>query len=184
MKTAVAVTLLIAASGAAHAALNYDPLTPAPAPVLDQGWSYDQINLADDGTAASVSVDGPYLLQLSDWACFTLTDAFINGDTYRININGTDYWSTDNVAGTPNTIIGDATGEAAWVAPEYDAFQIELPAGAYRIAIWGDGAGGIPAGFYTRLDAGRCIPETSTVLSGGALAGLLAFGVWRRTRKA
>lgn len=70
------------------------------------------------------------------------------------------------------------------MAPEYDGFQIELPAGAYRISIWGDGAGGIPAGFYTRLDSGRCIPETSTVVSGLALAGLVGVGAWRRCRKA
>jgi hypothetical protein len=64
--------------------LNFDPSSTPPAPVLDAGWAYDQINAAWVNSA-----DSPYVYNLGGWATLTVTDDFIQGDVYRVFDSGT-----------------------------------------------------------------------------------------------
>jgi hypothetical protein len=57
--------------------------------------------------------------------------------------------------------FGDnATADAAWMSPAYGSGAVILAAGDHSITIQGDGAGGLPARFFARLD----LPEPGTLL--------------------
>ena len=59
--------------------LNFNPLLPAPAPVLNAGWASDRINAANVD-----SLDSAYRYDLACPALFTITDDFVVGDTYKV----------------------------------------------------------------------------------------------------
>jgi hypothetical protein len=54
---------------------------------------------------------------------------------------------------------------------------LNLSAGTYSLIVQGDGAGGVPAGFFVRADA---IPEPAALALFGV--GLLGIGLMRRKR--
>ena len=147
-------------------ALNYDPTKPAPAPILDAGYTYDQVN-----AAGIDSVDSPYLYTpLATAATFTITDDFVVGDTYKVYDFGALILTTAVQGG--GQPYGGGVGGAA-----YSWGSVLLSAGNHSLTVQGDGAGGLPAGFYTRLDTARQTPDTgSFALVGGVVwAGLLGL---------
>ena len=151
---------------------NFDPDGIAPAPVLDAGWSYDVIN------AAFVdSFDSPYIFNLTSPAYFRITDDFIVSDIYYVYDFGLLILTTSiPYAGVP-TGFPDP-GESAWQNPAYSGGQVLLAPGAHHLTTQGDGAGGIPAGFYTQLTT---IPAPGAILLGGIGVGLVGWLRRRRT---
>ncbi|MHC4230841.1 MAG: hypothetical protein ACYSW0_25675 [Planctomycetota bacterium] len=159
------------AGSVSTAALNYDPDGIPPAPVLDAGWFYDAIN------AAFVdSVDSPYIFNLTSPAYFRITDDFIVSDIYYVRDFGSLILTTSiPYAGVP-TGFSDP-GESAWQNAAYSGGQVLLAPGAHHLTIQGDGAGGIPAGFYTQLTT---IPAPGAILLGSIGIGVVS---WLRRRK-
>ncbi len=157
--------LALLAGTVASQALNYDPAQPAPAPVLDAGWAYDQIDAAFTDSVDSAYVYSP----LATAATLTVTDDFNPGDTYYVYDFGSLILTTSvSGGGAPQ---GGAGGAA------YSWGSVLLSAGNHNITVQGDGIGGIPAGFYTRLDTTHPTPDAgSFALVGGAVwAGLLGL---------
>ena len=153
------------------ASANYDPQGTPPAPVLDAGWSYDQIN-----TALVDSIDSPYVYNLTSPAYFRITDDFVVGDIYYVRDFGSLILTTTiPYAGVP-TGFPDP-GESAWQNPAYSGGEVLLVAGAHSLTIQGDGVGGIPAGFYTQLTT---IPAPGAILLGSIGVGLVG---WLKRRK-
>ena len=157
------------------ASANFDPDATPPAPVLDAGWSYDGVY-----DAFIDSVDSPYIFDLTSPAYFRITDDFIVGDIYYVSDFGTPILITSvPYAGTP-TGFPDP-GESAWQNPEYSGGQVLLLAGPHQLTVQGDGAGGIPAGFYTQLTSASTIPAPGAILLGGIGLGLIGWLRRRRT---
>jgi len=157
--------LALVAGTVASQALNYDPSLPAPAPVLDAGFASDVIF----GSGVD-SADSPYVYSpLPTAATFTITDDFIVGDTYKVYDFGTLILTTSvSGGGQPYGGVGGAA---------YSWGSVLLSAGAHSLTVQGDGVGGLPAGFYTRLDTARATPDAgSFALVGGVVwAGLLGL---------
>jgi hypothetical protein len=139
------------------------------APVLDAGWAYDQIT-----EAFEASVYSPYDFTVTDPTQFSLTDAYIAGDTYIYTDFGAFIGATSFTtysAFSPSL----ATADAAWANPDYKHGQWLLDPGTYKLVVMGDGIGGFPAGFFARLDT-VSVPEASMMLLfGSGLFGLVAF---------
>lgn len=141
------------------------------APVLDAGWDSDVIV-----AASTDSLGSPYIFTLTGPASFSITDAFIVGDQYSVYDFGSLILTTSLLpTRTPFAVpSGDGIADAAWSSGLYQTGQILLSAASYSLTVQGDGVGGLPAGFYTRLDS---VPEPSTLLFLGS--GLAALGFWR-----
>jgi hypothetical protein len=165
------ITICLVAMVVSTASANYDPQGTPPAPVLDAGWSYDQIN-----TALVDSIDSPYVYNLTSPAYFRITDDFVVGDIYYVRDFGSLILTTTiPYAGVP-TGFPDP-GESAWQNPAYSGGEVLLVAGAHSLTIQGDGVGGIPAGFYTQLTT---IPAPGAILLGSIGVGLVG---WLKRRK-
>lgn len=174
MKKLITVCLMLMMVSSASANLvNYDPLTPAPAPVLDAGWTYDQINQAFVN-----SIDSPYIYNLTGPAYFRITDDFVPGDIYFVRDFGNLILTTTlPYAGVPTGMPG--AGEWAWQNPAYSGGEVLLAAGAHNLTVQGNGAGGVPAGFYTQLTS-VTIPAPGAIVLGSIGAGLVG---WLRRRR-
>jgi hypothetical protein len=168
-KQILALGLLLASVYEASA-LNYDPYTPAPAPVLDDGWAYDQIN--DDFTD-SVDSTPPYSYNLAAEATFSIADSFNTGDTYFVYDFGSLILTTSVTPGGQPFESLPFEGSAA-----HSWGSVLLSAGAHQITVQGDGVSGIPAGFYTRLDSAS-VPDASTTASLLGLGFVALAGVRR-----
>jgi hypothetical protein len=150
---------------------NYDPYTPAPAPVLDAGWVYDQVNQADPNP----SVDSPYLYTLLNPAVFTVTDDFVQGDIYYVYDFGTLILTTSLLGAQTPFGGSDPYG---WITAGYYKDQILLASGGHSLVVTGNGGGGLPAGFYTRLDS---VPEPASLLL--IVLGLIGLAAAKRKIK-
>ena len=141
---------MFAAAAAAFLAL------PAQAAVLtvDTGWVYDQLDVIGAPTQGSV-----WTLVLAAPAHFSLTDSFMQGDTFTIT---GDIAGVTTVFAGPNDIraTGDPSAVFGWLSADHGKFTTYLGAGTYNFSITGDGQGGVPAGLYLRADT--TIPEAST----------------------
>ena len=146
--------------------------------VEDSGWQTDQISTAG---APSDSSPVTFTCSAGDAPCvFSLTDAFLHGDTYTVTVNGgASYSSTLGAVNTNFDVVPNNFGPFAgfyagpFVDPTYSHLQLTLTPGAYSLVITGDGAGGIPAGFGYRLDS--LVPEPTAwalMLLGLGLVGL------------
>lgn len=169
-KCFVILLLLATVCGVSNAdTLNFDPNLVPPAPVLDQGWAYDMIS-----AAYTDSADSPYVYNLSTSAIFRITDYFVTGDKFFVYDFGTLILST-SLNGAQATIppIGQPGGNLGWASAMYEHGQVVLSAGAHSLTVQGNGGGGVPAGFYTRLDSMQEVPTPSSLV---ALFGMAAVG--------
>jgi hypothetical protein len=156
MKTSIAIAAVLAFAGAAVA--QNDGAGDRIALVLDGGWTYDQLDIAGGPTTGS-----PIQFTLIDPAYFRITDDFNVGDIWTaIGIGSTTF-----NGGQAPTIFG-GEGEAAWQSPDYSHFEIILAPGDYSFDMTGDGAGGLPAGFYIQLET-IPTPGAMTLLGLGGL---------------
>lgn len=142
--------------------------------VIDSGWQADDIDAADTPSLAS-----PWTFTLTGSAVFSITDAFVVGDNYIVtNMGGFLLTTALGLLPTPWT-PGGGTPDNAWADPNYQHGQITLGPGDYSLSISGDGVGGLPAGFYIRLDT-AAVPEPAML----ALLGLGFIGIaFSRRRK-
>jgi len=139
-------------------------------PVLDAGWAYDEISGRFTDSDYS-----PYTYDLGDTAMFRITDYFNPGDTYYVYDYGALILTTTFTAFA--TGFGDdAWADAGWTDASFGSGEILLAAGFHEITVQGDGIGGIPAGFFARLDT-QAVPEPGTIfMLGFALIGLAGMG--------
>ena len=175
-KVALVAILLVGVSALA-AAQNFNPGASAPAPVLNQGWSYDEALAVN-----TPSVDSPYTFNYPFQTIFRVTDQFIPGDVYNVYDNDLlILTSTFNGAQAPLTPVGDPLGESGWENGAYSHGAVILPAGLNVIKVtdtidWASFGypSYYPAGFYDRIDA---VPDggVSALLLGGAVLGIVGL---------
>jgi hypothetical protein len=150
---------------------NYDPSLPAPAPIMNAGWAYDQVN-----GRGIPSVDSPYIYNLPVAAILRITDDFVQGDVYTVTDFAVPILVTAVWAAMP-PLGGPGPDPFGWLNAGYAKGWIILPPGPHLLSVSGNGAGGIPAGFFTRIDM---VPEPSTFVL--LSVGLGALGLLRRRK--
>jgi hypothetical protein len=148
------------------------------APVLNGGWFEDTIQ------AVNVSSDfSPYEFTLLDDAFFRITDAFLVGDIYTVfETGGTTPLLTTSFQGFAAGFGDNATADNGWTSDRLSSAEILLSAGTYSLEVFGDGAGGLPAGFFVRLDSATQVvpvPAALPLLAGG----VALLGVARRRKR-
>jgi len=130
-------------------------------PILDNGWLFDGTIGASDRvlSANTDSVNGPYNFNLTSNAMFRITDQFVTGDIWKVFDSG-GLILTSSFIGFAAGFGDDATADAGWTSNAYSSGEVLLSAGAHNITVQGDGAGGVPARFYIRIDS---VPEPTTL---------------------
>ena len=147
--------------------------------VLGSGWQTDQVL-----TSGTPSVASPLTITLlaGQAAQFSLTDAYIVGDTYTIVLNGVDVFTT--IPGTTATPFDNSLGPfaatygPAWLNQDYSKIALQFGEGSYSFVVTGDCVGGCPAGFGYRIDL-LGVPEPASwalMLAGFGLVGATLRG--------
>jgi hypothetical protein len=167
--------LMSAAAAAAMSLLIWQGGALAGPIVVDGGWygfcfdgpgsaAYDGCQndgIGTSGNPTTFTAVGPVE--------FRVTDAFDYGDTFRVNINGTDYFTSP----APTVVGVTSDPDLAFADPDYSKISVLLGPGDYTVEIfavdspWGGG------GAYLSVVTTRAVPEpTSLALLGAGLAGL------------
>ena len=128
------------------------------APILDAGWAVDQID-----QSAKDSQFSPYIYNLVGPAVFSISDDYIVGDTYFV-------YDFEVLILTTSFYEGTGFTDLFWTNPAYSKGSVLLGAGDHSLTVQGDGLGGLPAGFWVRLDSAIAAPEPATLL-------MLVFGL-------
>ena len=136
-------------------------------PVVDGGWASDEV-LA----AGAPSVGSSYVFSLTGDTYFRITDAFVVGDSYSVYNFGALLVETSFQAFGAG--FGDNfAADNGWTDASYGSAEILLGAGDYNLVVTGDGAGGLSAGFFTRLDSVAPVPLPASMgFLGLAIGGL------------
>jgi hypothetical protein len=147
------------------------------APILDAGWEFDATLGASDVVlaAATDSVGSPYNYVLAAPAVFRITDQFVVGDIWSVFDFGALILTTSFV-GFPAGFGDNAVADAGWTSPFFSSGEVLLAAGNHQLTVQGDGEGGLPARFFTRIDS---VPEPTM----GMLLVLGAVALAARRRR-
>lgn len=167
---AVLATAAVLAGSCAHPALAQEGGERGElrsGPDLNGDWFGDDIEFA-----GAPSNGGPYDFTLTEMAYLRITDAFVSGDQFSATDFTLGLLGITTFAGPrPGTTFGtDPVGEPAWRSGMFQTLEVLLFPGFYSITVTGNGAGGLPAGFYVQLESVPG-PAGAGVLG---LAGLLA----------
>jgi hypothetical protein len=166
-------------TGATAAALSLAAVSAGAAPVLDGGWFED--TLSDTNTASDAS---PYVFSLSEDAFFRITDAFLTGDTFTVfRAGGLTPLLTTSLTGFAMGFGDNSEADNGWTSASFGSAEIVLGAGDYELNVFGDGGGGLPAGFYTRIDSVTPPPIPLPAGLPLILAGLGALGALRIAKR-
>ena len=169
MKTRIAIAAVLAFAGAAVAQNGGGGGGDTPL-FEGTGWQYDQLDAAGAATTF-----GPWEFTIETKCYFRITDDFIVGDQYTA-VDGTLGLLGSTAFNGPQAPTGaGGPGEGAWQSGNYQTFEISLQPGSYSITIFGDGAGGIPAGLWVQLEK---VPAPGTL----ALLGMGGLVAARRRR--
>ncbi len=147
---------------------------------LGGGWVADQISAADP----TPSQNSAYTFTLTGFGMFRVTDAYVAGDTFYVRDGSSNLILTTTIGSPPSNPSGfgdNSTADTAWSSSSYGHGEVLLFPGSYSLTVTGDGAGGVPAGFFVRLDAAAPEPSTLALLGLGG-AGLAAWSVRRRAK--
>jgi hypothetical protein len=171
--------------GAALSVATLAVAAPSSATVLlvNTGWQYDQVNVAN---AASQNSPITFTVPAGTTDLLSLSDGFKAGDVYRVTINGLiSAITTFSNYSTPfNNNLGPAATffAADWLDSNFAHLQLSFAPGTYSLVVFGNGAGGLPAGVGERLDNGSlAIPEPATWLS--MLIGFGGMGLAMRNSR-
>ncbi len=179
-------TLLIGAAASALAIASFAGIGHATTVlVADTGWQNGDVTARNKDV-----VGGPIVFTVGagQTDVFSLTDAFLPGDHFKVTINGsTSAFSSLTLYPTsfPNNTGPFAAFYApAWQDPQYEHLQLTFGAGSYSLKIVDltTGAQFYPAGFGYRLDSGVPEPATWALMLGGI--GMIGFAARRRNRAA
>lgn len=153
------------------------PTASATVIVAGSGWQDDSLTTANASTTSS-----PWTFTVTGPAVFSVSDAFIVGDIYKLFDTATSTLLATSTffAGLAGDVQSGTTGPAggtfgpAWQNVTFSKFAYTLAAGTYSFTITGDGAGGLPAGLGVRLDLIGGVPEPTSwamMILGFGLAG-------------
>jgi hypothetical protein len=148
--------------------------------VANTGWQYDQV---DHTNAESQSSPITFTVKSGTEGLFSLSDGFKAGDVYKVIIDGViTATSTFTVYSTPfDNSLGDSADFAAdWLNASFSHLQLNFDPGTYTLTVFGNGAGGLPAGVGERLDV-LAIPEPATWLT--MLIGFGGLGLSMRNSR-
>ena len=151
--------------------------------IVNTGWQYDQVDVAN---AASENSPITFTVPTGATDLFSLSDGFKPGDVYTVTIDGViSSISTFTTYSTPFVNnFGPAAADFAadWLNKSFSHLQLSFGAGTYSLVVRGNGAGGLPAGVGERLDPGSlAIPEPATWLT--MLLGFGGLGLAMRNRR-
>lgn len=143
-------------------------------PVLNGDWFGDDVE-----SVGAPSNAGPYEFVLLQPAFFRITDAFVTGDEFSATDDTRGLLGfTTHFGPRPATQFGvDPVGELAWESGTYQTLERLLAPGTYSITVTGNGAGGLPAGFFVQLEAAP-VPAPA----GAVVVGLAGIAAARRRR--
>ncbi len=138
--------------------------------ILNSGWQTDEVS---DTNSASLS--SPWTFTLAASADLLLTDAFAVSDIYTVFNSG----DGSLIATSSFTTDGDATVAdffgVSWLDTSFSRLRYTFGPGSYSINIFGDCAGGCPAGFGLQLLSNDAVvPEPATwamLIAGFGLVG-------------
>jgi hypothetical protein len=161
-------------------ALLFGAQGAAALPILDGGWSYDQVD-----AASADSIGSPYDFTLAGPAWLRITDLFgPPGDGFSVYDFDALVLTTAPHSGAP--FGDDAVADYFWAELDWESGEVLLAAGVHRIRVQGDGATGLPSGFSARLDSAQSFPPASTPEPSSLLmvmTGLVGLGfAGRRVR--
>ena len=143
-------------------------------PTLNGGWDTtdgDASGYTDHilGVLPALNVGGPYVYALSGPAIFRITDVLVVGDIWTVYDFGAPILTT-LVQSFASGFGDNAEADGDWMDAVHSKGQILLDVGAHSLTVSGNGAGGLPAHYFARIDS---VPEPMTLsLVAFALAGL------------